>query len=454
MYPERLPPYDQYAEEGVLGSMILDQEAVLKVAAILKPDDFFLDRNRWIYEACLELYERRVAIDQNTVAHYLALKDRLDDVGGASHLNYLVSILPTPIHIEHYARIVQDTALLRRLIDASGRIAGMAYEGGPDAEDVLDKAEDILFRLRIGQSSRDFTSIRQVLDEYLQAAGTRTDDAEGDVSRIMGGFPGLDSMLGGFQRSDLIILAARPSLGKTSLALNVAFNAAHKQKAKVAIFSLEMAKEELVERLLASESGVDSQHIRLDKMTPVEEERIIEASGELSELQIYIDDTPIIGVVEMRSKARRLHREQGVDFIIVDYLQLVQGGGYTDNRVQQMSEISRYLKIIARELNVPVLALSQLSRAVETRTPHIPMLSDLRESGSIEQDADVVMFIYREDAYITEEDWVNRYPTKNYPRGIADIIIAKHRNGPTGQTKLFFQNRTAKFFSMSAEREL
>ncbi len=452
MYPERLPPYDQYAEEGVLGSMILDQEAVLKVAAILKPEDFFLDRNRWIYEACLELYERRVAIDQNTVAHYLALKDRLDDVGGASHLNYLVSVLPTPVHIEHYARIVQDTALLRRLIDASGRIAGMAYEGGPDAEDVLDKAEDILFRLRTGQSSRDFTSIRQVLDEYLQAAGTRTED--GDVSRIMGGFPGLDSLLGGLQRSDLIILAARPSLGKTSLALNIAFNAAHKQKAKVAIFSLEMAKEELVERLLASESGVDSQHIRLDKMTPVEEERIIEASGELSELQIYIDDTPIIGVVEMRSKARRLHREQGVDFIIVDYLQLVQGGGYTDNRVQQMSEISRYLKIIARELNVPVLAVSQLSRAVETRTPHIPMLSDLRESGSIEQDADVVMFIYREDAYITEDDWVNRYPTKNYPRGIADIIIAKHRNGPTGQTKLFFQNRTAKFFSMSAEREL
>ena len=452
MYPERLPPYDQHAEEGVLGSILLDQEAVLKVAALLKPDDFFLDKHRWVYEACLELYDRRVAIDQNTLSHYLALKDRLDDVGGASYLNYLVSILPTPIHLEHYSRIVLDTALLRRLIDASGRIAQMAYEAGPDAEDVLDKAEDILFRLRSGRSSSDFIHIKQVMDQYLEEAGTRIED-DSNLSRIMVGFPGLDNLLGGLQRSDLFILAARPSLGKTSLALNIAFNTAFKQRAKVAIFSLEMAKEELVERLLSSESGVDSQHIRLDKMTPVEEERIIEASGDLSELQIFIDDSPIIGVVEMRSKARRLHREQGVDLIIVDYLQLIQGAGFTDNRVQQMSEISRYLKIVARELNVPVLALSQLSRAVETRTPHIPMLSDLRESGSIEQDADVVLFIYREDAYVTEEDWSSRFPTRNYPRGIADIIVAKHRNGPTGQTKLFFQNRTAKFFSMSADRE-
>lgn len=452
MYPERLPPYDQHAEEGVLGSILLDQEAILKVAANLKPEDFFLDRNRWIYEACLELYERRVAIDQNTVAHYLALKDKLEDTGGASHLNYLVSILPTPIHIEHYARIVQDTALLRRLIDSSGRIAAMAYEGGPDAEDVLDRAEDILFRLRSGRSDSHFSHIKDILDQYLEEAGTRSDET--DAIRIKTGFPGLDNLLGGLQRSNLVILAARPGLGKTSLALNIAFNAAHRQNAKVAIFSLEMAKEELVERLLSSESGVDSQHIRLDRITSVEEERLIEASGELSELLIFIDDTPVTGVVEMRSKARRLHRDLGVDLIVVDYLQLIQGAGNTDNRVQQMSEISRYLKIIARELNVPVLALSQLSRAVETRTPHIPMLSDLRDSGSIEQDADVVMFIYREDAYITEEEWVDRYPTKNYPRGIADIMIAKHRNGPTGQTKLFFQNKTAKFFSMSPEREL
>jgi len=453
-YIDHLPPHDVAAEEAVLGSLLLDEEAIYKIASHLHVEDFFRDKNRWTYEACLALYDRRETINQITLAHELTTADRLEVVGGHAYLSYLVTIVPTSVFVEHYAQIVQRTATLRRLINASGQIAALGYGGGPDADAVLDKAEDILFHLRSGRSPQDFVLIREVIDRYLEGGGPEG-GREVRIPRILTGFERFDRVLGGLHRSDLLILAARPGLGKTSLALSVAYDAAVKQGAYVAVFSLEMSKDQLVERLLSAEAGVDVQRLRLGHLDPKyltddEQERIIEATGILSEAPIYIDDSPIMSVVEMRSKARRLHYEVGLDLVIVDYIQLITGGGFQDNRVQQMSEISRSLKALARELHVPVLALSQLSRAVEARQPHIPQLSDLRESGSIEQDADVVLFIYRDDAYYSQEEWERRYPTRKYPEGLANIFIAKHRNGPTGQVDLFFQKKTARFYTLAA----
>ena len=450
----RLPPHNFDAEESVLGSLLLDEDAIYKVAAMLQPEDFFRERDRWTYEGCLALYDRREPINQVTLAHELAMADRLEAVGGQPFLSFLVTAVPTSVFAEHYANIVRQTALLRRLIAAAGQIAALGYEGGPDAAAVLDKAEDILYHLRSGRSPHDFVHIKQVIDEYLEGGGE--EDATGRLARILSGFDRMDRVLGGLHRSDLVILAARPGLGKTSLALGIAYHAAVRQNAHVAVFSLEMGKEQLVERLLSGEAGVDVQRLRLGHLdskylTDDEQQRVIEATGVLSEAPIYLDDSPMVSVVEMRSKARRLHFDIGLDLVIVDYLQLIQGGaGFQDNRVQQMSEISRSLKALARELRVPVLALSQLSRAVESRQPHIPQLADLRESGSIEQDADVVMFIYREDAYFSQDEWDRRYPGKPYPEGIANIFIAKHRNGPTGQVDLYFQKKTARFYTLAA----
>lgn len=450
----RLPPHNYEAEESVLGSLLLDEEAVYKVAASLKPEDFLRERNRWSYEACFALYERREPINQVTLAHELAMADRLEAVGGQPFLSYLVTAVPTSVFVEHYANIVRQTATLRRLIAAAGQIAALGYEGGPDADAVLDKAEDLLYQLRSGQGSQDFVHIKDVIDKYLESSGL--EDEGGRLPRVLSGFERMDRVLGGLHRSDLVILAARPGMGKTSLALGIAYHAAVRQRAHVAIFSLEMGKDQLVERLLSGEAGVDVQRLRLGHLdskylTDEEQERVIEATGVLSEAAIYLDDSPLVTVVEMRSKARRLHVDTGLDLIIVDYLQLIpSGGGFRDDRVQQMSEISRSLKGLSRELNVPVLALSQLSRAVESRQPHIPQLSDLRESGSIEQDADVVMFIYREDAYYSEDEWERKNPGKPYPEGIANILISKHRNGPTGQVDLYFQKKTARFYTLAA----
>ncbi len=458
-FPDRLPPNDIAAEEAVLGSLLLDEEAIYKVASRLKPEDFFREKNRWTYEACLALYDRRESINQITLAHELAQTDRLEEMGGLAYLSYLVTSVPTSVFVEHYAQIVQRTATMRKLIGASGQIAALGFEGGPDADAVLDKAEDILFHLRGGRSPQDFVPIRDIIDRYLETGGAE-EGRGARVPRILTGFERMDRVLGGLHRSDLLILAARPGIGKTSLALSIAYHAAVKDGAYVASFSLEMSKEQLVERLLSAEANIDVQRLRLGHIDPSyltaeEHERIIEGTALLSEAPIFVDDSPIMNVVEMRSKARRLHYDVGLDLVIVDYLQLITGGGsgsgYQENRVQQMSEISRSLKALARELHVPVLALSQLSRAVESRQPHIPQLSDLRESGSIEQDADVVMFIYREDAYLSQEEWERRYPTRKYPEGIANILIAKHRNGPTGQVDLYFQKKTAKFFTLATQ---
>lgn len=440
----KLPPHDLDAEEAVLGSLLIDPEAIFKVVTLLKAEDFYREKNRWTYESCQQLYDRKEALNQITVAHELARRQQLEAAGGAAYLSHLVSQVPTSVHVEYYSNIVRRLSMMRQLISASNQIAAIGYESPPDADDALDKAEGVLFRLRYGQSRRDFVHIREVLDRYFEESSL-AGEREGGLPHIPTGFADLDKILGGLQRSDMVILAARPSLGKTSLALNIARNAAIERGARVALFSMEMSKMELAYRFLSCESGVDTQRLRLDQLSERQRENIMETMGILSESPIYIDDSPFLRDSDMRSKARRLHSEKGIDLIIVDYIQLMRSSRYTDNRVVEMGDISHSIKELARELDVPVLAVSQLSRAVESRHPHTPMLSDLRDSGSIEQDADVVLFIYREDVYFTEEEWNNKFPEKPYPKGIAEIIIAKHRNGPVGRVHLFFRDRIAKF---------
>ncbi len=445
MQSERLPPHDIEAEEAVIASILVDDEAIHKVAPILRPDDFFREKNAWTYEVCLALWDRNEAINEVTVGHELARRERLEQVGGLAYLSRLVTELPTPIGVEHYARIVKRDATYRRLIEVAGKINQMAYIGGADLESALARSENMILSISSDQRLGDFVHIKDVLDGYWEGPGMEAFKG-GLQGNIRTGFMDLDTLLGGLKRSDLVILAARPSLGKTSLALNIARNSAVGQNAKVAIFSLEMAAEQLVQRLLSSESGVDSTRLRLGLHTEAEERRVMNALGILSGVDIYVDDSAVQRVTEIRSKALRLHREKGLDLIIVDYLQLIAGTERGDNRVQEISYISRALKGLARELDVPVLAVSQLSRAPEMRSPHIPMLSDLRESGSIEQDADVVVFIYREDVYVRKEDWDMTHPDGSpYPAGDAQIIIAKHRNGPTGTLHLRFRQKLARF---------
>jgi replicative DNA helicase len=455
VYGEKLPPHDVDAEEAVIGSLLIDGTAIYKITTFLQEQDFYSEQNRWIYGACLSLYQRPepAAINQITVAQELDRQGKLEACGGAAYLSHLVSIVPTSLDIEHYAQIVYRLAISRRLIDAARRIEAIGYEAEPDVDASLNKAEDVLFRLRHGQSPRDFIHIRQVLDKYFEAPSHP--EAEGyiePIPNIFSGFTGLDDLLGGFKRSDLIIVGGRPSMGKTSLVLNIARNAAVEQGACVALFSLEMARDSLVWRLLSSESGVNlSRIIHLGLHAEEEERRIMEATGKLSETSIYVDDTPQLRVVEMRSKARRLHFEHGIDLIIIDYMQLMEGDGRMENRVQEISFISRSLKGLARELEVPVLAVSQLSRQSEYRASHAPQLSDLRESGSIEQDADVVLFVNRDELHFpTREAWEDAHPSEQYPPP-ADIIVAKHRNGPIGQISLRFVPKTTSFENVGSE---
>jgi replicative DNA helicase len=452
MAEEKLPPHDVEAEEAVLGSLLIDPEAILKIAAGLRAEDFFSETNRAIYDACLSLYQRNEAINQITVAHELMRLDKLEQIGGAAFLSHLISNVPTSLHIEYYGQIVSNTATMRRLITAAKQIEALGYEAGPDIEASLNDAEDVLFKVRARQGSRGLVPIRELLGQYFEETGPATAIKAGEIPHVLTGFAAVDDSLGGLQKTDLIILAAKTSLGKTSLALNIARNAAINQKACVALFSLEMSRDAIVQRLLASESGVDSKKVRLGHFGERDEIKIMQASGILSEAPIYVDDSPVLRVVDIRSKARRLHFERGIDLVIIDYLQLIQGTGKNENRVQELSAITRALKTLARELNAPVLALSQLSRAIEGRPSHVPQLSDLRESGSIEQDADVVIFIHREDLNCSPDDWnkLHDMDTEPYPRGIADIIIAKHRSGPLGQVKLRFLERTVKFDNLEA----
>ncbi len=439
----RLPPHDMDAEEAVLGSLLIDPEAVFKVAPRLNPENFYRERHGWIFDAALALAERSEPVNQITLAHELANRGRLEACGGAAYLSHLIANTPTSIFIADYAQIVRKTSLLRGLIGASHQIEELGYQSG-DADTALARSEDILFRLRHGQEVRDFVPLRQALDQYLEEAG-RVVEETSRPSLIHTGLVDLDAILGGLHRSDMIILAARPSLGKTSLALSIARQAALYERAKVAIFSLEMGCDQLAQRILSMQSGVDTQRLRLGQHTKAEERRIVDATGVLAEAEIYIDDSPLVRSIEIRSKARRLHNEIGLDLVIIAYLPLMSGSSRIENRVQEISEISRSLKALARELDVPVLAVSQLSRAVEARSPHIPMLSDLRDSGSIEQDADVVVFIYREDIYYTPEEWERRFPSKPYPQNLATLIVAKHRHGPTGQVEVWFRDKLARF---------
>jgi len=453
MIEEKLPPHNTEAEEAVIGSLLIDPEAIFKVATFLTPDDFFDETNRLIYQACLALHQRNEVIDQITVAHELMRQDKLEEIGGAAYLSHLISVTPTPFYVEHHAQMVSNTAVMRQLIVAAGRIAAIGYEAGPDVEASLNKAEDIIFQIGHRQSSLNLILVRDVLSQYFEQAGQPL-AGERQIAQVLTGFTGLDQKLGGLHRSDLVILAAKTSVGKTSLALNIARNAAIEQKACVVIFSLEMSRDTIVQRLLSSEAKVDSQYVRSWNFTERQERKIMDASGVLSETPIYIDDTPQMRVVDIRSKARRFAREHHLDLIIIDYLQLIQGEGKNETRVQEMTQITRSLKMLAKELNVPLLAISQLSRAVEQRPSRRPQLSDLRESGSIEQDADVVFFIHDEAKAqdLSEGEWGSRYdPEKEpYPKDQVDIIIRKHRNGPLGEVKLRFRPQFSRFDNLEA----
>lgn len=438
---DRLPPHNIDAEQSVLGSLLIDRDAIIKVASYLRPDDFYIHGNGLIYRAVLDLYNKREPTDFVTLSDELDRREVLDEVGGVTYLSSLLNAVPTSVHVEYYGRIVERQATRRRLIEAGTEIVGIGYQDELEMEDALDEAEKALFDVSQQRQTKDFQPIADVIDRYFDQIDY-LQQHRGDVVGVPTGYKDLDQMTGGFQKSDLLILAARPSMGKTAFALGIAYGAAVLNGRKVGVFSLEMSAEQLVQRLLATETGVDSHRLRLGQIDDDEWDRISRAFGRLSEAEIYIDDGAAASIMDIRSKARRLQAEKGLDMLVIDYLQLMSGKR-TENRVQEIGEISRGLKGLARELNIPVLALSQLSRAVETRSDHKPMLSDLRESGTIEQDADIVMFIYRDEKYDENSD----------KKGIAEIILAKHRNGPVGSINLRFFERTARFADLELFQE-
>ena len=440
----KIPPQNIEAEQSVLGCLLIDKEAITKIADIIRPEDFYKDAHLLILESMFELYEKREPIDLLSLANRLRDKNQLETVGGQSYIASLANAVPTASNVATYAGIVQKKATLRRLLKAGSDITALSYKETDEIDDILDRAEQQLFKISQKYLKQNFNPIKSVLTEAFD----RIDELHRDKGKLRGlrtGFTDIDNLLAGLQKSDLIILAARPSVGKTSLALDIARQVALRDKATVGIFSLEMSKEQVVDRLLCSEAGVDLWKMRTGNLSEREEDndfpRIGQAMGVLSEASIYIDDSASSNIMEIRTKARRLKLEHGLDLLIIDYLQLMEGRTRSDNRVQEVAEITRALKAIARELDIPVLALSQLSRAVEMSKPAIPKLAHLRESGTIEQDADVVMFIYRKsaDKSYREED------IPENERFIAEVHIAKHRNGPTGMVKLYFQANQASF---------
>mgnify|MGYP001606486148 CR=1 FL=1 len=447
VYVEKLLPHDLDAEEAVIGAALIDPDAVHRMIPIVKGEDFFRETNLLCFEACLTLAERGEAVDQITVARELAHTGQLDMAGGMAYLSHLVSITPTSAHAEHYARLVARAAIRRRLIKAGEAIVALGYDEREETEVRLRQAEEILFQVRQDEL-QGFVLLREIYDQFLQDRANLVDGTLENVAPTFTGYGDLDELLGGLQRSDLVILGARPAMGKSSLATNIVVHAA-KGGATVGVFSLEMGRDQLALRMLASEAEVSSNRLRMGLYTEGEEQRIIDAIGRLSELPIYIDATPLQGTLQMHAKAHQLSRQQGLDLLVVDYLQLVQGRGPREkrwqNRVEEVSEVSRALKGLARGLNVPVLTCCQLNRQLENRPGHRPQLSDLRDSGSIEQDADTVMFIHREDAYYTEQQWNQDFPDRPYPKNIAEVIVAKHRHGPVGSIKLYFQADYTRF---------
>jgi replicative DNA helicase len=442
---DRLPPQSIEAEQSVLGAVLIDRDAMIEIAEFLKPEDFYRQAHGRIYAVMLDLSERREPIDIVTVSEALERSGDLEAIGGRAYLGTLTNQTPTAVHAAQYARIVERKSLLRNLIGAAGKIAGIGYEDPAEVQEAIDRAESELFAVSQRRIGASFSPLKTLLHDaydrldYLHAH-------RGEISGVRTGFGDLDSLTTGLQKSDLIILAARPSVGKTSFALNIAEHAAVKDRKSVGIFSLEMSKEQLVLRLLSSVSNIDSQRLRTGFLEELDFARIAPAMNALSEAPIFIDDTPNITTMELRTKARRLQAETGVDLIIVDYLQLMQSSTTTRdaNRVQEVSEISRGLKALARELKIPVIALSQLSRQPEMRESKEPRLSDLRESGSIEQDADLVMFLWREKERGSDDQVTDGEVVK--------LKLSKHRNGPTGEIDLWFKKAQTRFVNYAGER--
>ncbi|OGY87760.1 MAG: replicative DNA helicase [Candidatus Kerfeldbacteria bacterium RIFOXYA2_FULL_38_24] len=430
-----IPPQNQEAEVAVLGALLIEKDAIIQIADQLLPENFYVEKHRLIYESMLDLFNKREPIDVLSLASRLDEKDILKTIGGRAYLASLTASVPTASNVEHYAKIVKQKSSLRQLISAGHDIIKLGQQENEDTEKVLDLAEQALFSVSQQSLKQNYLPIRSILTEAFD----RLDEIhknEGKLRGLSTGFSALDNLLGGLQKSDLVILAARPSMGKTGLVLDIARHVAVKEKVSVGLVSLEMSKDQLADRLLCAEADIDLWKMRTGKLQNNEDFTSIgRAMGELSEAPLFIDDSATANIMEIRTKARRLQMEHKIGLLIVDYLQLMEGRVSSENRVQEIAEISRGLKSIARELNIPVLALSQLSRAVEQQTTPIPKLSHLRESGSIEQDADVVMFIYREEYYKRDTDRKN----------IADIFIAKHRNGPIGQIELFFDIEKASF---------
>ena len=437
---ERVPPQNIEAEQAVLGAMLIKKEAIAEVSQLLKPADFYREAHRIVYETMLELFNKNEAVDLITVTEQLRKNDLLEKAGGIAFVTSLANAVPTAANVEYHARIVEEKAQLRNLINSATEIAGMAYEASDDITDVMDKSEKMILEVAARQNSGSFVPIKEIhMDTFSKIE--KLYETKGGITGLPSGFKDLDKLTSGLQPSDLILVAARPSMGKTAFTLNIAQHVAVHENKSVAFFSLEMSKEQLVQRMLCSEGGIDSQRLRVGELEENDWEKLINAADRLSRAPIYIDDTAGITVMELRSKARRLKAEHDLQLIVIDYLQLMQGRSSknSDNRQQEISEISRSLKALARELNVPVIALSQLSRSVESRQVKKPMLSDLRESGSLEQDADIVMFLYREDYYDPETEHKN----------ITDAIIAKHRNGPVDTVQLFFHKQFTKFADLS-----
>jgi replicative DNA helicase len=432
--PSTAVPHSREAEEAVVGAVFINPEVYYDIAQFLSADDFYIHRHKWIWEAFNRLHEQRIPIDLLTVADELERRGQLSEIGGSAYLTSLVNQVPSSLNAESYGRIVEEYSIRRKMIAAANQIASIAYNEKTAVDDLMDEAEKAVFNVSERRLKHDLQPIKDVLSSYYDCI----DDIAKRPDEIVGvptGFIDLDKMLTGLQPSDLLIIAGRPGQGKTGFLLSVAKNAGLTHKKHVAIFSLEMSNEQVVQRLIAQETGIDSQRLRTGKLQEHEWPLFTHAIEVFGDTHIYLDDTPAITPLQLRTKCRRLHMEFGLDLVIVDYLQLMGGDVRTDNRVQEVSYISRNLKILARELNVPVLAAAQLSRAVEQRSDKRPVLSDLRESGSLEQDADIVMFIYRPDQY--EKDTVKQ--------NVAEIIVAKHRNGPVGSVELVFRGALAKF---------
>jgi replicative DNA helicase len=439
--PGRVPPHDQDAELSVLGSILLDPLSVAKVLQFLHPEDFYRENNGQIYRAALDLFSAGEPIDNVTLAAQLQTMGMLDRVGGRTQLASMQSAVPTAANIEYYGRIVKEKAYKRRLISAGSNIAGFGYDDGVEAEEAINQAQSLVFGVADDRDQRELARLYDLLGPAMERISLQMESGQGVIG-VPSGFHDLDRMTGGFKDSDLIIVAGRPSMGKTSLALNIALHAALESRKSIAIFSLEMSKEQLTERLLTEQAQIDAQRLHRGLLSEAEYDRVSNALGPLGEAAIFIDDTPAMDELTLQLKARQAKMRHNIDLIVVDYLQLMHGRSRgDDNRVQEVSSISRALKGLARELRIPVIAISQLSRAPEQRPDKRPILSDLRESGAIEQDSDVVMFLFRPEYYKSDER-----------PGIAEVIIAKHRNGPTGMIELKFRRDHTRFYNLETRR--